>query len=89
MRPHGIQVGSYPVLYKGVFVSLIGRDLDPKSNDGTNGKKVWLAEVAREVEREIGGRVASEEDIAAQKNEPSGSLTTPSQATPSTPRAKV
>jgi len=88
MRPHGIQVGSYPVLYKGVFVSLIGRDLDPKSSDGTSGKKVWLAEVAREVEREIGGRVASEEDIAAQKNEPTGPLTTPSQAAPP-PRAKI
>ncbi|KAF8210102.1 MoaB/Mog domain-containing protein [Mycena galopus ATCC 62051] len=26
LRPHGIQVGSYPVLGQGVFVSLIGRD---------------------------------------------------------------
>lgn len=26
LKPHGIQVGSYPVLGQGVFVSLIGRD---------------------------------------------------------------
>ena len=61
LKPHGIQVGSYPVLSKGVFVSLIGRDL----NNGT--KKIWLADVAREVEKEVGGRVLSEEEVAAQK----------------------
>ena len=61
LKPHGIQVGSYPVLAKGVFVSLIGRDL----NNGT--KKIWLADVAREVEKEVGGRVVSEEEVAAQK----------------------
>lgn len=61
LKPHGIQVGSYPVLTKGVFVSLIGRDL----NNGT--KKIWLADVAQEVEKELGGRVVSEEEVAAQK----------------------
>jgi hypothetical protein len=61
LKPHGIQIGSYPVLSKGVFVSLIGRDL----NNGT--KKIWLADVAREVEKEVGGRVVSEEEVAAQK----------------------
>lgn len=61
LKPHGIQVGSYPVLSKGAFVSLIGRDL----NNGT--KKIWLADVAREVEKEMGGRVVSEEEVAAQK----------------------
>jgi len=67
LKPHGIQVGSYPILYKGVFVSLIGRDLDAKSENGEG--KVWLAEVAREVEKEVGGRVVSEEEVAAQKRE--------------------
>jgi hypothetical protein len=63
LKPHGIQVGSYPVLTKGVFVSLIGRDL----NNSNGTKKIWLADVAREVEEEVGGRVASEEEVAAQK----------------------
>ena len=61
LKPYGIQVGSYPVLTKGVFVSLIGRDL----NNGT--KKIWLADVAREVEKEVGGRIVSEEEVEAQK----------------------
>jgi len=59
-------VGSYPVLHKGVFVSLIGRDLKPIAG-GEN--KIWLAEVAREVEQEVGGRVVSEEEVAAQKRD--------------------
>jgi len=64
LRIHGIQVGSYPVLQKGVFVSLIGRDLD----SGQKGR-LWLAEVAQEVEREVGGRIWSEEELAARKRE--------------------
>ncbi|PPQ93727.1 hypothetical protein CVT25_013067 [Psilocybe cyanescens] len=69
LKPHGIQVGSYPVLYKGVYVSLIGRDFQPKDagNDNIEGK-VCLIEVAREVELEIGGKIASEEEVAAQKS---------------------
>jgi len=66
LKSQGIQVGSYPVLYKGVFVSLIGRDLTPIA-EGEN--KVWLAEVAKEVEQEVEGRVVSEEEVAAQKRE--------------------
>ena len=27
LKPNGIQVGSYPILGQGVFVSLVGRDL--------------------------------------------------------------
>lgn len=69
LKPHGIQVGSYPVLYKGVFVSLIGRDLSPSADVQKAGGKVWLAQVAKEVEQEIGGRVTSEEEIAAQKRD--------------------
>jgi len=64
LKAHGIQVGSYPVLYEGVFVSLIGRDLD----SGQKGR-LWLADVAREVEQEIGGRISSEEEVVAQKKE--------------------
>jgi hypothetical protein len=66
LKPHGIQVGSYPVLSKGVCVSLIGRDL----NNGSNGtEKLWLADVAREVEKEVRGKVVTEEEVAAQKKE--------------------
>lgn len=64
LKLQGIQVGSYPVLQKGVFVSLIGRDLE----SGQKGR-LWLAEVAQEVEREVGGRIWSEEEVAAQKRE--------------------
>jgi len=55
------------VLYKGVFVSLIGRDLVTRDDINKGAEKIWLADIAREVEREVGGRVASEEEIAAQK----------------------
>ncbi|KIM40241.1 hypothetical protein M413DRAFT_446414 [Hebeloma cylindrosporum] len=66
LRSQGIQVGSYPVLYKGVFVSLIGRDIKPI---GEGEGKVWLADVAKEVEQEIEGKVVSEEEVAAQKRD--------------------
>ena len=77
LKPHGIQIGSYPVLSKGVFVSLIGRDLNNSSN---GAEKIWLADVAREVEKEVGGRVVSEEEVAAQKKE-SGALALESKVT--------
>ncbi|GLB39816.1 putative probable molybdopterin binding domain containing protein [Lyophyllum shimeji] len=64
LKEQGIQVGSYPVLGKGVFVSLIGRDLC-----GKDGNVLWLAEAAREVEREVGGRVVSDEEVAQKKEE--------------------
>ena len=64
LRPNGIQVGSYPVLYKGVFVSLIGRD-----PDSSQGSTLRLADVAQEVEREVGGRICNEEEVAAQKKD--------------------
>ncbi|KAJ3909632.1 MoaB/Mog domain-containing protein [Lentinula edodes] len=78
-----IQVGSYPVLGKGVFVSLIGRD----RNMGLPGQgvllnseqrpqpgaqpsevqeppaRVWLAQIACEVEKEINGRIVSDEEV--------------------------
>ncbi|KAF8893021.1 Molybdopterin binding protein [Infundibulicybe gibba] len=78
LKPHGIQVGSYPVLGEGVFVSLIGRDLAgsanvngvtrDRDNSGTGGNRLWLAEVAREVEEAIGGRVVSDEEVARKKS---------------------
>lgn len=60
LRPHNIQVGSYPILYKGVFVSLIGRDSPQES-------AVQLDEIAKEVEREIAGRILSDEEVAEHK----------------------
>jgi len=36
LKPNGIQVGSYPILGQGVFVSLVGRDL-PTSASGVLG----------------------------------------------------
>ncbi|KAJ7622835.1 MoaB/Mog domain-containing protein [Mycena polygramma] len=89
LRPHGIQVGSYPVLGQGVFVSLIGRDRPLTTATSTQlaqspqrqgaeynmseAKKglprIWLAEVAREVEQEVGGEVVSEEEVAKRKGQ--------------------
>lgn len=72
LTSRGIQVGSYPVLHKGVFVSLIGRDLGDTASNSGQGKgndRLWLADVAREVEQEIGGRVVSDEEVAQKKEE--------------------
>ncbi|KAF5365254.1 hypothetical protein D9758_005393 [Tetrapyrgos nigripes] len=72
LKPCDIQVGSYPVLGKGVFVSLIGRrDTSEPSGprDGPLRSQICLSDVAAEVEREIGGRVASEEEVAKKKAE--------------------
>lgn len=64
-----VQVGSYPVPGKGVFVSLIGGDPCGQKEDG---KPLFLAEIASEVEQEINGRVVSDEEIAEKKGEESG-----------------
>ncbi|KAJ3850202.1 MoaB/Mog domain-containing protein [Lentinula lateritia] len=78
-----IQVGSYPVLGKGVFVSLIGRDrnmglpgqgvlvkTEQRSQPGAQSSEaqeppaqVWLAQIACEVEKEINGRIVSDEEV--------------------------
>ncbi|KAF7361999.1 MoCF-biosynth domain-containing protein [Mycena venus] len=95
LKPHGIQVGSYPVLGQGVFVSLIGRDRplttasttaatqihengdEDGANEGKKGRpRISLAEIAREVEQEIGGQVFSEEEVARRKGQ-CKQLTTP------------
>ncbi|KAJ3979132.1 MoaB/Mog domain-containing protein [Lentinula detonsa] len=67
-----IQVGSYPVLGKGVFVSLIGRDRNMESEaQSTEAKeplaRVWLAQIASEVEKEIDGRIVSDEEVKVLK----------------------
>jgi molybdopterin-biosynthesis enzyme MoeA-like protein len=70
VSPSGIQVGSYPVMGKGVFVSLIGRDpIQLESTEGAKTGMIWLADIAREVEREVGGRVASDEEVVSVKQE--------------------
>ncbi|KAJ3839105.1 MoaB/Mog domain-containing protein [Lentinula raphanica] len=70
-----IQVGSYPVLGKGVFVSLIGRDrnmgelpqVEPEEARLPEAReppaRVWLAQIAPEVEKEIDGRIVSDEEV--------------------------
>ncbi|KAF9448103.1 Molybdopterin binding protein [Macrolepiota fuliginosa MF-IS2] len=75
LKPHGIQVGSYPILGQGVFISLIGRDLPNLSNKGNKTQtRIWLAEVAKEVEAEVGGKVVSEEEVALKKEKSNSSL---------------
>lgn len=60
LRPHNVQVGSYPILYKGVFVSLIGRG---SPQEGA----IQLNEIAKEVEGEIGGRILTDEEVVEHK----------------------
>ncbi|KAJ8515143.1 hypothetical protein ONZ45_g7399 [Pleurotus djamor] len=51
MTPLGIQVGSYPVLAQGVYVSLIGRNRDQ------------VESTAKEVEQEVGGTIVTDEEV--------------------------
>ncbi|KAG6907540.1 hypothetical protein DXG01_008576 [Tephrocybe rancida] len=64
-----VQVGSYPVIGKGVFVSLIGSD---PCGEKEGGKPLFLADIAREVEKEVDGRVVSDEEVAEKKGVYSG-----------------
>ena len=50
-----MRVGSYPLLAKGVYVSLIGRD------------KELVLELSGEVAEELEGRLVSEEDARKEK----------------------
>ncbi|KAK7049826.1 hypothetical protein VNI00_005256 [Paramarasmius palmivorus] len=101
LKADSIQVGSYPVLNQGVFVSLIGRDI-PSYVDNGNGQtkkgppRVWLAEVAKEVEREVGGRILCDEEVAEKKEaakrfDPAGRPISSEQSSknPSPPRPKI
>ncbi|KAG6380311.1 MoaB/Mog domain-containing protein [Boletus reticuloceps] len=51
----GIRIGSYPLLQRGVYVSLIGTNRDR------------VGELAHEVEKELEGRVVSEEEAEAKR----------------------
>lgn len=51
----GVRVGSYPLLQRGVYVALIGRDADA------------VRVLATEVAEALQGRVVSEEEAAKEK----------------------
>jgi molybdopterin-biosynthesis enzyme MoeA-like protein len=51
----GIRIGSYPRLQSGVYVSLIGADRNR------------IRELAQEVEKEVEGRIVSEEEAEAKR----------------------
>ncbi|THH18870.1 hypothetical protein EW146_g2169 [Bondarzewia mesenterica] len=59
VKEEGVRVGSYPLLMKGVYVSLIGPDENR------------VKELSEEVEREIQGRVVTEEEVREAKTEKS------------------
>lgn len=59
MTPEGIRIGSYPLIQRGVYVSLIGANRDR------------TRELAEEVEKEVEGRIVSEEE--AEEKRRSGS----------------
>ncbi|KAK8849548.1 hypothetical protein IAR55_004883 [Kwoniella newhampshirensis] len=55
VKKEGIRVGSYPFLYSGVHVSLIGHDVDR------------VKELGQEVVKELDGKVVSEGKLGAEK----------------------
>ena len=55
VKDAGVRVGSYPLLSKGVYVSLIGRDQER------------IQALGEEVAREIQGRLVSEEEARKEK----------------------
>ncbi|KIJ64770.1 hypothetical protein HYDPIDRAFT_175303 [Hydnomerulius pinastri MD-312] len=55
VNSEGIRVGSYPLLQQGVYVSLIGADRER------------VRELAEEVEKELQGRIVSEEEAEAKR----------------------
>ena len=67
VKPYDIRIGSYPVMTRGVFVSVIGKyrpegpgkDTECLPETGTT-----LELIAREVEREIGGSVLDDVEVA-------------------------
>jgi len=62
VQPEGIRIGSYPVLQKGVYVSLIGSD------------KARVKQLGEEVEKETQGREVSEEEALEKRRMQSGSF---------------
>ncbi|KAM6501290.1 MoaB/Mog domain containing protein [Amanita muscaria] len=83
LKPRGIQIGSYPVLGKGVFVSIIGRassSSGPSSSTSSPSPilrstppqpspPLPLMEIAREVELEIAGQIVNEEEVVRCREE--------------------
>jgi len=61
VQPEGIRIGSYPVIQKGVYVSLIGSN------------KERVKELGGEVEKETHGREVSEEEALEKRRRQSGS----------------
>lgn len=57
VKGEGIRVGSYPLLMKGVYISLIGMD------------RKRVSELCEEVEREVQGKLVSEEEVKEAKAE--------------------
>ncbi|KAG8216151.1 MoaB/Mog domain-containing protein [Butyriboletus roseoflavus] len=55
VTPEGIRIGSYPLVLRGVYVSLIGANHDR------------IRELAVEVEEEVQGRIVSEEEAEAKR----------------------
>ncbi|KAN0094537.1 MoaB/Mog domain containing protein [Tylopilus felleus] len=55
VNSEGIRIGSYPLLQRGVYVSLIGANRDR------------VREVAEQVEKEVEGRIVSEEEAEAKR----------------------
>ena len=55
VNSQGIRIGSYPLLQRGVYVSLIGANRDR------------VREVAEQVEKEVEGRIVSEEEAEAKR----------------------
>ncbi len=55
MKEESVRVGSYPVLKKGVYVSLIGRNENR------------IRELGKEVEENIQGKVVTEQEIREAK----------------------
>lgn len=53
--PEGVRIGSYPLLQRGVYISLIGANRDR------------VRELAEEVEKEIQGRIVTEEEAEAKR----------------------
>lgn len=45
-----------------------------EGNHGKSSTRVWIAEVAKEVEREVGGKIVSEEEVALKRDRSSSSL---------------
>ncbi|KAK4687120.1 hypothetical protein P7C73_g3004, partial [Tremellales sp. Uapishka_1] len=57
VKKEGIRVGSYPFLYQGVHVSLIGHDVER------------IKELGQEVVKELDGKVVSEGQLGAEKKD--------------------